>query len=771
MICKDCGIVLPWNGAKEIKLCTVCRKPFSTTADDVFRDGKFSICKEKREGQYRMAVDIEGAIANNETLLAEGGTGIGKSFAYLVPGILSGKRMVIATAKKTLQNQLFEKDLPLLREKMPYFPASDFYEDEDEKIIETLDAETDGKFNFINIKGKTNYLCPDLVLGALAKIKLSKEEVKNLTNRLDQIKTGVKYGSLHTWSERSDFMELAPFFADISIENCPNPSCKFKCRPRAQLYNIIVTNHHVLAYQLRYGEKILGKFDVLVVDEAHHFEDAVRSAYTDTVGVNYFRKSLKVLREDSDLESMLEDLGGTSASTLVAALRPLQERLLELAKYAREYMDQASKVIDQDKLREVATVLLTDYGAELKETELLFTNVGKRMFTTMAGDYDKGHVLHGVSKITKIASKVTSLNLLVMQLKEPDPEKQFVLLYEERNNEQYIIRTPIEIGPLVQAALERIPTKIFVSATLAVNKSFDYFKKRVGLNLTPLPKVRITPRPPALAKTFVGDIDTKYNITERFYESPFDYKKQAKLYTPHHTYNESIPNPSDAGNRETWFSAISKEVLRLCKHSGGDAFVLFTARTDLKEIAARTAPYFDQYGLNLLVQQDEGAEELLDRYRETDKSVLFGLKSFWEGIDVVGEKLRLVIIPKLPFPNQSDAVIKELVKRAGKNWFQEVYVPKMLFDLRQGTGRLIRSTTDRGVIAILDTRIWTGTSDASKHAVKWETLEKRIADNKPYTPAGYGKMVVLSLGFENVVDNFSGAVKVLKESLTRVNDV
>ena len=763
MICKDCGIVLPWDGAKEIKLCTVCRKPFSTTADDVFRDGKFSICKEKREGQYQMALDIESAISNNETLLAEGGTGIGKSFAYLVPGILSGKRMVIATAKKTLQNQLFEKDLPLLREKMPYVPAPEpgRVEDDDD-ILETLDAETDGKFNFINIKGKTNYLCPDLVESALAKVKFPKEEVQELKSRLLQITQGVKYGYLHTWSERADFMELAAFFGDISVDNCPNQSCKFACRPKAKNYNIIVTNHHVLAYQLRYGEKILGKFDVLVVDEAHHFEDAVRSAYTDTVGVNYFKKSLKVLREDSDLESMLEDLGGTSASTLVATLRPLQERLLELAKYAREYMDQASKVIDQDKLREVATALLTDYGAELKETELLFTNVGKRMFTTMAGDYDKGHVLHGVSQVTKIASKITSLNLLVMQLKEPDPEKQFVLLYEERNNEQYIIRTPIEIGPLVQGALEKIPTKIFVSATLAVNKSFDYFKKRVGLDLTPLPRIRVISRTPAPPKTFVGDIGAKYNITERFYESPFDYKKQAKLYTPHHTYNEPIPNPSDAGNREKWFSAISKEVLRLCKHSDGDAFVLFTARTDLKEIAARTAPYFDQYGLNLLVQQEEGAEELLDQYRETDKSVLFGLKSFWEGIDVVGEKLRLVIIPKLPFPNQSDAVIKEMVKRAGKNWFQEVYVPKMLFDLRQGTGRLIRSTTDRGIIAILDARIWTGTSDASKHAVKWETLEKRIADNKAYTPAGYGKMVVLSLGFETVIDDIVSAVSFLK---------
>jgi len=765
MICKDCGIVLPWNGAKEIKLCTVCRKPFSTTADDVFRDGKFSICKEKREGQYRMALDIESTIANNETLLAEGGTGIGKSFGYLVPGILSGKRLVIATAKKTLQNQLFEKDLPLLREKMPYIPAPerlDLREVGDERLtLETLDAETDGKFNFINIKGKANYLCPDLILGALAKVKFPKEERTALSNRLTQITQGVKYGHLHTWAERSDFLELAAFFPDISVENCPNSSCKFKCRPRAQNFNIIVTNHHVLAYQLRYGEKVLGKFDVLVVDEAHHFEDAVRSAYTDTVGVNYFKKSLKVLREDADLENMLEDLGGTSATTLQDTLKPLQARLTELAKYAREYMDQASKVIDQDKLREVATSLLIDYGTELKEAELLFTNVGKRMFTTMAGDYDKAHVSHGVSKITKIASKVTALNLLVMQLKEPDPEKQFVLLYEERNNEQYIIRTPIEIGPLVQGALEKIPTKIFVSATLAVNKSFDYFKKRTGLDLPPLPRVLVTPR----SQTTV-QLD-KNNITERFYESPFDYKKQAKLYTPHHTYNEPIPNPSDTGNREKWFSAISKEVLRLCKHSDGDAFVLFTARTDLKEIAARTAPYFEQYGLNLLVQQEEGAEELLDRYRDTDKSVLFGLKSFWEGIDVAGEKLRLVIIPKLPFPNQSDAVIKELVKRAGKNWFQEVYVPKMLFDLRQGTGRLIRSTTDRGIIAILDTRIWTGTSDASKHATKWETLEKRIADNKPYAPAGYGKMVVLSLGFENVVDNINVAVKVLKEAVNR----
>jgi Rad3-related DNA helicase len=150
--------------------------------------------------------------------------------------------------------------------------------------------------------------------------------------------------------------------------------------------------------------------------------------------------------------------------------------------------------------------------------------------------------------------------------------------------------------------------------------------------------------------------------------------------------------------------------------------------------------------------------------------VLFGLKSFWEGIDVVGEKLRLVIIPKLPFPNQSDAVIKELVKRAGpKNWFHDVYVPKMIFDLRQGTGRLIRSVTDKGVIAILDTRIWTATSNPETHATNWEKLERKIASNLPYGPVGYGKMIVNSLGFENVVDNFYTAVNFLNEPLTSVN--
>jgi len=280
MICKQCGIVLPWDGASEISLCTICRKPFSTTSDDVFRDGKFSICKEKRDGQYRLATDIEHAIENQETLLAEGGTGIGKSFGYLVPGILSGKRIVIATAKKTLQAQLYEKDLPMLREKMPYIPAKEtpdsilYYDDR--PPVETLDIETNAKFNFINIKGKANYLCPDLVRTELGKNLFNSEKNMALIARLDNlIHNHLVYHprpSNRTWIERPDFPELQNTFSDISIDNCPNASCKYACRPNPKHYNIIVTNQHVLAYQLRYGERILGKFDVLIVDEAHHLK-------------------------------------------------------------------------------------------------------------------------------------------------------------------------------------------------------------------------------------------------------------------------------------------------------------------------------------------------------------------------------------------------------------------------------------------------------------------------------------------------------------------
>lgn len=735
MICRTCGIVLPWDGASEIRNCTICRKPFSTTADDVFRDGKFGICKEKREGQYQLAVDIENCILNNESLLAEGGTGIGKSYGYLVPGILSGRRMVIATAKKTLQNQLFDKDLPTLRDKMPYVAAAFKDDEEEEGTIETLDPETQNRFHYINVKGKANYLCPDLIANAIAKSPYPEEKKKALVARLDQIIYGVKYGDLHKWVERTDFLELSELFADLSIENCPNRACKFECRPNPKKYNIIVTNHHVLAYQLRFGERILGKFDILVVDEAHHFEDSIRSAFTDTVGVNYFKKSLRILREDNDLEQMLDELSRHSAAKLIGILKVLQDRLSELAVYAREYMDGLSHVIDQDKLREVASVLLKDYQSCLIEAGKVFKEaIGE--FRARDGTYSAGHVAHGASRLQKMLTRIESLTLMVLALQQPDPEKQFVLLYEERNGDASLIRTPIEVGPLVKDRLLTIPVKVFVSATLAVSGNFEYFRERLGLQEVP--------------------------AKEAFYLSPFDNKVQARLYTPRETYGTPIPNPSDAEHKEDWYSAISKEILRLCRYSDGDAFVLFTARTDLREVASRTMSYFDQYGLNLLVQQDEGAEDLLRRYRETDKSVLFGLKSFWEGVDIAGEKLRVVIIPKLPFPNQSDAVIKELVKRAGKEWFNKVYVPKMIFDLRQGVGRLIRSTTDRGIIAILDTRLWTSTSNAQTHATKWEALEKKVKAGKPYGLAGYGKMTVLSLGFENVVDNFNGAVNFLK---------
>jgi Rad3-related DNA helicase len=281
---------------------------------------------------------------------------------------------------------------------------------------------------------------------------------------------------------------------------------------------------------------------------------------------------------------------------------------------------------------------------------------------------------------------------------------------------------PLNIGTLVGPRLREIKHKVLISATLSVNKDFSYIRNHYGLES--------------------GD-----KTVERIYATPFDLKNQAIMYLPTH-----MPLPKHDGdvNRTEWISAVSTEIAQLVGATNGGAFVLFSAKSDMLDVAKELEPVWDSLGLDLIVQ--EGDTTATGReFTSGDNKVLFGLKSFWEGIDIPGDKLRLVIIPKLPFPSSSDPVIAALKKAAGDNSFYEVLIPLMFFDMKQGVGRLIRTQADKGFIAILDPRVWTGSINPTTHATRLKTL--KLDPNK--TRIGYGKDLLNFLGFNSITDDFT----------------
>jgi len=299
----------------------------------------------------------------------------------------------------------------------------------------------------------------------------------------------------------------------------------------------------------------------------------------------------------------------------------------------------------------------------------------------------------------------------------------------------------LDVGALCGPHLSKIPYRIVLSATLSIGGDFDYIKEQLGIDPPPLAPVR--------------------TVLCKHYASPFNLAEQGILYTP-----ALLPLPAHDRNSESympWVKAISQEIASLIQITEGDAFVLFSKRDELNDVAHELRTLVED-NITLLAQSETNSASLLKTYMATPHSVLLGLKTFWEGIDVQGEKLRQVIIVKLPFPNPSDPVIQALCEKAtreGKNAFATVQIPRMVFDLKQAVGRLIRSQTDYGAISILDPRVWTGSTKNHSRVLEeikhWRTSLK--TSPRLRTPAnqaraghrGYGKQVVSATGYKKVV--------------------
>lgn len=693
-----CGFTVPITKVKHDS-CPICGNPMSKQTDDFLLHGGAQLVKEVRPGQVEMGRLVEHVLENKEFAIIEGPVGIGKSFAYAIPALLAGKRVIITTAKKQLQHQLAQKDLPFLSDKLGV------------------------SVKIAMIKGKANYAC------RLKANEMTKKEDQN--QFLDWLKE-------HPSGDFTDHRGKRPsYFPIVTAEDCIGGSCRYReecgywaSKQKIKEAKVVIANHHVVAFDLRFGPgAILGPYDALIIDEAHQVPSAFRSAYSKAINVNNIKRVLKAVDNcgyvEFDTKAFKQEWDALFHSVNVqdGEIPPNPFGLAGDAVIMR--LEHLMTWVRQD---------LKNRGVRERENEK-YEKVIEDFVGQSAEDQQMIADLHMLKKA--VERPLGALKLL----KAPDPNTVLYVTTTDRNVRVFNA-APIKLGPLVGKKLREIDSVVITSATLAINGGFADVKDNLGLNGTlrnPENMARAEPR----------------TTRELILPSPFDYVRQALLYTPYHIPHAvaagDISNPSP--ERTAYISALARECRYLLTASRGNAFILFTATQDMRDVHAELASYDLPYPL--FVQEDD-AEATLRNFMETPDSVILGLKSFWEGVDVVGEKLRLVIITKLPFPQVTDPVTQAMARtiknealakgltagNAESAVFNSVQIPAMLTDLRQGAGRLIRSKNDRGVLAILDARVWTGSQ---------KTLPK--PGQKDHV--GYGKRAVKATGFTNVTGDFA----------------
>jgi ATP-dependent DNA helicase DinG len=583
---------------------------------------------EYRQAQLEMAEEVESALQNRRHLIAEAGTGTGKTLAYLVPIILSGRRVVISTGTKNLQEQVFFKDIPFLRKLFP-------------EIRATL------------MKGRQNYLCRQ---------KLYDIEQEPVLSGLDE--TGL-YVQLRDWERKTETGDRAELEGlpdsselwakvDARRETCTGQKCAqfercfiTKMHQRAAESNILIVNHHLffadLALKQMEFTSLLPEYTAVVFDEAHEIEDVA----TQYFGIQVSNYRVEELARDTEASLRLKDL-----------------RVPDVLRAAREMRDRAELFFE--------TFPATEGRSNFDNRES-FLEAHRGLYSSLLNAFvrletELGRVKDRPEELNNLARRSAELREAFQMVLE-SRDRNFVFWWERRGRGVFLEASPIDVSATLRERLfEKVETVILTSATLAVGGTFDFLKGRLGVQ----------------------------NAKEKIFDSHFNYGQQALLYTPLH-----LPDP-----REPNFARMaSEEVVQLLKASRGRAFVLFTSYQQMREVyecVRRRLRY------PMLLQGTAPRTPLLDRFRNTPHAVLFATSSFWQGVDVQGQQLSAVIIDRLPFAVPTDPVVAARIRHVnedGGNAFTEYQVPEAVISLKQGFGRLIRSESDHGVLAILDNRM------------------------------------------------------------------
>ena len=624
---------------------------------------------EAREGQRAMAAAVASAITAGGTLLAEAGTGTGKTLAYLVPTILSRQRVLVSTGTKNLQEQIFSKDLPALRDAL------------------------DVPFTATLMKGRSNYLC-------LHRYELYRDGAALQGPRLIDTSDRILLPVIDAWlaetttgdrAELRDLPEDLSAWKDINAdaETCLGSECPrygdcfvTLMRQRAAESDVVIVNHHLLCAdaavrQSEYGE-VIPACATLVVDEAHQLEDVA----TQYFGVAFSNFRVEDLVRDGAQVAAHRGSHSDHGATEPEALEGIHRDLERITERSRIFFSGLSMGFDSRSARTEPRRSMAGASAPLAESRARYTA------EAMGDHFEDGMMLAGaieglesalalaprppdgseaMDALQRRAGELRTDLRFLMRATEPE----FVYFLEVRGRGIHLRASPIDVSRIVREALfSRMRATILTSATLAVDGSFSYLRGRLGI----------------------------HDADELRVASEFDYARQALLYLP-----RTMPPPKTPAFAE----AAAREVVALVTRSRGRAFVLFTSYAVLRivqRVVEMSLPY------PILVQGTAPRSALIEQFRTTPNAVLLATSSFWQGVDVVGDALSCVIIDKLPFASPGDPITAariEAINAGGGDAFSDYQVPLAALALQQGLGRLIRHRSDRGVLAVLDPRLRT----------------------------------------------------------------
>ncbi len=581
-----------------------------------------------RAGQLEMSEAIGEAIENTAVLVAEAGTGTGKTFAYLVPALLAGGKVIVSTGTKTLQDQLFDRDLPAVR------------------------AALASGATIALLKGRANYVC-------LYRLRRAAREGRFATrDEPAQIRKIERFAAVTTTGDRADLADVpedAPAWAHATStrENCLGQGCPdykdcfvMRARKNALAADVVVVNHHLFFADLVLREEgiseLLPACNTVIFDEAHQLPETARMFFGEALS------SAQLVELARDVRLELRAAGGAAPELDRVAAR--------LEKAARD-------------LR----LVFGEAGARLAWSQALrlqgFSDALAKLNSAL-------HVLEQAlaahegraEGLDACARRASAARHLLVRLRETEVSAE-VRWLEVFSHAVQLHVTPLSSAELFRRQMTDHPRAwIFTSATLAVGEDFGHFTRELG----------------------VPDAAT------RRWASPFDFPRQALLYVP-----KALPEPGEAGFTE----AVIEAALPVLRASEGRAFLLFTTLRALRRAHQILEGKIDY---PLLVQGTGSRSQLLSRFRALGNAVLLGSQSFWEGVDVRGDALSLVVIDKLPFAPPDDPVLAariEGVRSTGGNPFNELQLPQAVLQLKQGAGRLIRDEADRGVLMLCDPRL------------------------------------------------------------------
>jgi ATP-dependent DNA helicase DinG len=603
-----------------------------------------------RPQQLEMAERIAAAIAGNKVLVAEAGTGTGKTFAYLVPALLSGGKVIVSTGTKNLQDQLFSKDIPTVR-----------------KVLGS-------PVQVALLKGRANYLCHYHLERAQDDGRFFSREDAADAARIARFAKRTKTGDK---AECGEVPENSPVWNMVTStrENCLGQDCPhhkecfvLTARREALAADLVVVNHHLFFADVMLRDEgtaeLLPACNTVIFDEAHQLPETASLFFGNNVSTS------QVL--DLTRDAKVEGLAGARdcldlpkvCGVVEKAAKDLRLTLpVEPARFSLAQLEERSG-FDNNL---VGLIRELDVLAALLETQAQRSE--------------------GLENCWRRAAELVAMLRRWQNVGKDGVDKDYVCWGETYTHSLQLNATPLVIANIMQKQMSGHPRAwIFTSATLAVQKDFGHYCAEMGLN----------------------------EAESAAWDSPFDYGQQAVLYAP-----TGMPDP----NTYTYTEAVIKAAFPVVQASGGRAFFLCTSLRAMRRAHELLQEHLERAGLDfpLLIQGEGSKNELLERFRRLGNAILVGSQSFWEGVDVRGEALSLVVIDKLPFAPPDDPVLSariDRMKQEGRNAFMDYQLPRVVINVKQGAGRLIRDEADRGVLMICDPRL------ISKHYGKriWRSL-------------------------------------------------